>query len=584
MEFKDIGDVKKAVSSFRNDTVFLSLVSRWEDDFDLYWLKPYNAGSGYISYTSSSPRNLADKGLALQNNAKLLIQIPDETLLTPEREAASNMERLWYGILNLNDERLTTIRGLPNLRQQQSWYGIIRGSWFIKVFLNKNDKGETVPEIDIWDAYNTAYGRGKNGLAWAIHRRKATKDQIKSEFEIDIGKADTWVYDVWTEEKNGIAIEGRGWAKEMTPHGLDHCPIYYIQTPSMPALWHEHYQDTNIHRGEGIFAAARNLFPILNKTMSDYLTIVRRGVKSPLGYWSDDGSKTLDEDIFQVEKGAVVPLASGEKIEPILTPTMPGDSQTLLEMVLGEVQRSGFAHTSYGHLATRLSGFAIIQLLAAMETVIVPFIDAQTLSYNIICREIAQQFATGNYKPIYVRGRTSKNIKFGYPKAQVIRATDIRGDWHPEVKLEPILPRDDAQRMEIARLAGTPDAFGEPLLSRRTRLSDILQVRDPDLEEEKIDAEFSTALPLVRLGKTFDAQMKQGDTLGAQYTLMEMQQVLAGMAPTNKAGGGGAPPGQLDMLAAMGMGGVPSGETGLSPETMPPEAMGGVPAGAEGAI
>ena len=56
-----IQGIKKNIDSFRADSTFTKLKKRWEDDFDLFRLLPYNAGSGYYSYTSNSPRVLAEK-------------------------------------------------------------------------------------------------------------------------------------------------------------------------------------------------------------------------------------------------------------------------------------------------------------------------------------------------------------------------------------------------------------------------------------------------------------------------------------------------------------------------------------------
>ncbi len=105
--FTKIDEIKKAVNAFKNDTVFIKTQRRWDDDYDLWRLKDYDAGKGYYSYTSNSPRNLANKAVSMLTEAKLLIGIPEDMLQADEREVASNVERYMYGILNMTDTTLT---------------------------------------------------------------------------------------------------------------------------------------------------------------------------------------------------------------------------------------------------------------------------------------------------------------------------------------------------------------------------------------------------------------------------------------------------------------------------------------------
>lgn len=578
-------EILKADGDMRSETLWTKLRLRWENDFDLWRLREYDAGKGYYGYTSNSPRVFADKAISLINSAKLVIRVPPDVLQGPERQSAANLERFLYGLLLLNDERRFAM-GLPTLRAAMAWHTMIRGSCFVKFFLNKDGKGGTVPEIDIFDSYHTTYSMGSEGLDWVAHTKWITRQEAKDRYGYTTQDKLVKVVDFWDKEKNAVVLQDK-FIEEPFEHGLGYCPVLYVRCGSMEPTEHRHYLDTNTHVGESIFAANRNIYPLTNKTMSDFLTMVRRGVKVPLGYWSAGGQKTIEEDIYQVEKGAIVPMdsLSQEQVKPLFEPTMPKDAVPLMQILSGEEQRGSFPNTSYGELGFRLSGFAINQLQASLETVILPYVQAMENAYKVGLQWMHKQF-TNSFKPIYVQGRDSYGKEFGFPKPDKIKPKDIEGDWHPKVSLEPVLPSDDAQKYQLAQLAGQPDAFGNPMLSAQSR-REIVGVEDTDLEDEKIKIEWAEADPVIRLRRIFQAQQARGDFMGAQATLMRMmlemsrlQSQVQQMAMQQQQATQG-PTGQASM-GSPGTG-LPGGMGGVTSNVSPPEMGGNFPAGAMGA-
>jgi len=573
-----VKEILLADGTARADSLWSKRRKRWEDDFDMWRLRPYDAGKGYYSYTSNGPRILADKAMSLINGAKLIIRVPPDVLHGDERQKAANLERFLYGCLVINDDRRFLL-GLPALRDAMAWHSIVRGSYFVRVLLNKNKKGETTAEIDIFDAYHTTFSYGDEGMSWVANTKWVTKGVAKERYGYDTEEQLVKVIDFWDSEKNVVIVEEK--AVREQAHNIGYCPVLYVRCGSMEPTEHVHYTDTNINVGESIFAPNRNIFPITNKTMSDFLTIVRRGVKVPLGYWSAGGQKTIEEDIYQVEHGAIVPMDSlaQEKMAPLFEQTMPKDALPLMQIISGEEQRGGFPHTSHGELGFRLSGFAINQLQASTETVIWPYVTSTENAYRMILKWLHGQF-TNKFKPIYVMGRDSYGSEFGMPKPEKIKPDDISGEWHPMVTLEPIFPSDDAQRYQIANLARQPGATGEPMLSEQS-IKEMVGVEDPDLEDEKIKMEWANALPMVKLQRVFQAQQSRGDFMGAQSTMMlmmiemqKMQQQIGQMQ------GQGQPQGAQPTPPGTGLDG---GLGGVSSSVAPPEEGGNFPAGAQGA-
>jgi len=470
--------------------------------------------------------------------------------------------------------------GQPSIINQMAWHSAIRGGFLERIFVYKDEDGETVPSVDIWDWYHTSYAIGKKGMEWASNSRKMTRTQVESEWDIKVSTDEVDVLEHWENETYSV-IAGDKWAQEPTKHGQDHTPVYLIRSGSMPNIYSDIYKFTGAHSGESVFAPNRELFSILNKTLSDHLTIVRRGVKVPLGYWSSSGQETIEEDIYQVEKAATVSLRTGDEIKPLIQPTMPADTNLSLRIITDEIQRGSFPSTTYGELGFRLSGFAITQLQSAISTVITPLTQSISKACEMACRESLSQFVKGKFKPIYVMGRTSRNEAFGMPKPQKIKYSDLEGDWYPEVRIEPTLPKDDAQRYELARLAREGEV---PLMSDRTIRDELLGVDDPDLEAQQIDGEWADIkLPTVRLFRAYMDALEDGNEDKAMNILAELQQLrLAGAPKQGGAGRGGR--GAMSRLgrASMETPGAPSpvGPTGLSPETMPPEVLGGMSPGA----
>lgn len=582
----NIADIKKEVDGFFTTQNFTTLRRRWQADLELWRLKPYNAGAGYYSYTSNYPRLVADKAMAMLGQARLIIRYPDDTFDKDEQLKASNMERFLYGCLTMMDSRIKGTQ--PTFRDQLKWLLSLRGRVFPRVLMNKNAKGETFPDVALWDAYSTAYWLNANDVERACHVRAATKDQIKAEYAVDIKNAATrtglpanniLVYDYWDKEVNAVFIDGQ-WLKDPTPHGVGHCPVFYIKAGAMPSIWQTDDSALETYEGESIFVALRTVMPTINKTVSDLSSIVRRGVKTPLGVWSSDGQQTLGADVWQVEKGAEVQLRSDVVVKPLMEPAMPKDAMPLLQFSLGEAQRAGFPATSFGELGFRLSGFAISQLQESITTVLEPFAKAVETVYDRVCKELLEQYAQGGFKPIEVRGRTSYNRPFGYPIAERISSDEIDPKWIPEIKLVTVLPKDDVQAYNLAQLARQPDARGEPLLSQQTTHEEILHLDDPDLEQDRLAAEWADAQPLQRLFKQFQSQLSLGQYREAQLTLVEIQKFMMAMNPGLPPKGGQARGAisPTEELAGQGQGMAPA-PTGVSPMVSPPETMGQVSGG-----
>ena len=622
--YTTVPSVLNAVSAARNDTTFTALKTRWEKDFDLYRMNPYNAGTGYYAYTTNSPYGQVNKLLATLAEAKLMVRVPpDATLTEQDRNVANNVERFIYGEINNNDERRKK-NGQTSIREELSWYLALRGSCFIRVFVYSDLKDKTT-QVDItpWDSYSTTAGLGAEGLSWACHIRKTTKEAIEDEYQkvfpnLVPGQTYT-VYDYWDKANNAVFIDASTILKPFKAHGLDFCPVYSVVAGWMPNVWHEHYTDTAIHRGESLFAGARDIFKIKSRLVSDWLNIFHRGVKAPMAYYSNGGTKTIDEDIFRTEEVAIIPMdsnpSSRDELKPVMQPTMPSDASPLMGVISGEEQQVLFNAIAFGNAPSGLSGFAISNLQEAMLTIVQPYINALQDAYQIISLSALQQFGASSFQPVKVRGRTAQGKSFGMPQVAEIAPKDIDPNWYPEVTLVAKLPADDAQSYNLAALAQKSQ-----LLSVETIQDRLLGVQDTDVENERMIREKARSLPTIMLYNAFLEAQADGRPDIAQHIRLELTRLLAqegineqgaqggaqqpGQPPTQATPGASPmnippdqqmqgqpqfaqarPPAQLpprlqQLANKMRGAGMPGQGSGMPPTVMPNESQGGLPPGA----
>ena len=151
---------------------------RMQDDYDLYIMRPYDAGDGYESYTSNEPRTYADKIISWMAAAELIIRIPNLEEPRDMREMNDAKEKFLIGLFRGADERLRR-RMQPSLREQLSWYIALRGWYAGRALFHVDSKERVQIDITPWDIMHTYWGEGEEGLAWACYRIQKTCDFIE---------------------------------------------------------------------------------------------------------------------------------------------------------------------------------------------------------------------------------------------------------------------------------------------------------------------------------------------------------------------------------------------------------------------
>ncbi len=511
------------------------LKKRIEDDYDTWRLEPFILGADYDNYTTNEPRNLANKAIDILATAPIQARIPLQNNDEQERTRISATERFYYGALALANYRLqNTLQ--PSVQDQLAFHAVLRGWIAIRALFRKNDKGETVPDIAIWDILHTRWDIGSDGFLWICHKRPITKAQAKAEYDMDIAGASTYnqndrVYDYWDDEWNAVVLNNK-FAIEPWEHKLGHIPVLLKTVGSVPLVQSTRHTDTIKDSGESIFSNDRNIYPHKNKLVTLYSTVLGQAAHNPLAITSSGGKRDFKKSPYY--KGSVIQLDSdkNETVEALYKPEMPRQTGELLSIVQRDLSTGGVAPIASGELAFQLPYSGIKELLDAAKSIIKPRQKAIEESLTWVFRELAGQYGKGKFGKLRIHGRDGANEYFDMEMS----AKDMKGDWFPEVKLLADLPENETEKHAMAKLS-----IDTGMLSPQSASDRYIGVQDTDSEQRKINVHRAKQLPSVQVREYAMALIEDGRPDLANGVMKDYYMSL-GMQPPGAEGEQGNPP------------------------------------------
>ena len=286
---RSVDDITRLVEDHREATY--PFRDRMQDDYDLYIMRPYDAGDGYESYTSNEPRTYADKIISFMSAAQLIIRIPNIEEVREKRNMNDAKEKFLIGLFAGADERLRR-KLQPSLREQLSWYISLRGWYAGRALLHVDSNNKTQIDITPWDAMHTYWGEGEDGLEWACYRIQKTKGQILNQYGITLDEQDDEtpidVYDFYDTEDN-IVCTNDTILKQATPHNAGRVPVFLGMVGSQPLVQNldeTSLTDTIADYGESVYAGNRQIYDKHNFTMSVMMEMVSRSRKQGIKIFS----------------------------------------------------------------------------------------------------------------------------------------------------------------------------------------------------------------------------------------------------------------------------------------------------------
>ena len=535
---------------------------RMESDYGLYLLEAPPQEEGYTKFTSNEPQVFADKILSWLANANLVIRFPLGQKPREHRERDDRKEQFIQGLLKWVDENLADL-ALPGLREQLSFFIVLRGLFAGRALFIKTGDGTTKLEVMPWDPLYTYWGMGKDGLVWACYKMRRTGLELRDEYGVDLGDNDEGyeVLDYYNRYQNALIHEGRCLVAPQM-HYAGRVPVFLGAVASAPPIMRRDSVDRagpTKHYGESIYKPLRNTYRTFNETMGYYATLVRLSVEQGLILYSPTGAKKLKGGDPR-RAHTVLSLATTDKLVEMPMMEMSREAGAFVGQVSGEMQRGSLSHTSYGDLQFAISGIALSLLRQGNDAAIQPRVKALENAYSQIIRMLCQQYATGGFAPVDLRGSTQRKGWFADSYSEVDAQDSQRRPLAPVIKIVPVLPQDDAAKFAMAQMARGGKT---PLLPHREILDKVLEYQNVDAVLDMIKEEQGEQLsPLAALATLIEALKKQERWDLAGYyerdleRMMQEQQAAPPAPPTG------------------GLGKAPVGPPGLAPSVLPGAMMG----------
>jgi hypothetical protein len=494
------------------------LKDRFEADYKLWTMPLFKLSEKkgeWDNYTSNEAKNLANKIMEILGYAPLKISIPQGDDKEKERKDKAAAERFIYGALNIADSRLKdTVQ--PSIQEQLAFYAVLRGWVAVRAFIHaEEDGGEAFPDIAVWDVLNVTWDVGPNGKLWVCHKRPITETQAHEEYKIENPGKKPIAYDFWDEEKYQVIIDKKV-ILGPEEHGQDHPPIMIGMVGPAPFIQSGELSDTIQYVGESIYGPERHLFPVKNKILTYYMTLIGQSVHNPLVVSYSGGKPNMKENPYYKGSVTYLDVDKKQKIEPLFKPVMPQDAAAMVSMIQQELTMGGVLPLLSGIDEAGGSGYRANLLLHAASSILKPRQNVMEKTYEWLGRELLSQYKEGDFGALRVRGKDESGKSFDTE----ISPGDIKGDWFPEAELSPRLPED-----EPAKFAMYETAVRSGIFSAETGM-EKLGIPDTEAEKGRIWREKADSVPSVTVRKIMKELVDDGRADIAKQVWEEYQKSL----------------------------------------------------------
>ena len=591
-----IDDLRRKMQDMWDSSGFTNRRTRMEEDYNLYSLKPFDAGDGYQSYTSNQPKVVADKIISWMNDSRMIVTAPLSQRVS-EKDSGDSKEKYIVGAMNMADSRLIA-RGMLPVKSQIAAHITLRG-WFAgRAVLNKR-KDKTYVDISPFDPLRVVFEQDEDGIVWLAYRTLRSSASIKQLYKVDVDEPTNSEYDdefgvpVWDyydREQHAVIVDGQApkWGKSPLPHGVENAdgegiaPVFVGPVGIVPWMQGVHGDAVQTSDyGESIFSSNRNLFEEFNFVMSSTKTLVRRGVRQPYIVESPDGTQTLDTDPWQ--DGTEVPLPVGTTIRPMPEIKMPADTGDFNSLVSGELQRGGLSNVHMGELPFAISGYAANVVREGSAHTLEPRLKSLGSAFTQIGELLALQYVSNKFGKLTLAGRLNDlTDQFD----EEINPEDVEEGGRVTVQFKPNAGLEDPQKIATAQMLREGD---NPLAPDDWIWENILEVSDTEQFRTAISAQkANNGDPKVQLMNMITSLLKTGEenkamiyidllmkTVDQERMTEQMQQAQFAAASQQAAlppVAGGGQQAQPDSLGMPGGGGI---NAQLGPEGAPVQAAPG---------
>jgi hypothetical protein len=500
------------------------LFKRMDTDFASYWLlqnyKP-NRDEGVEqkdAYTTNRPRVLAETVHNAISMSEVVVRVDNDEAKEGGRKINDNYESWVIGSLtNANNWRLDG--GNYPLISEIGFRGITRGHVIAaRAMLRKHTiDGEeaTYEDITPIDARHLVFERGNGKILWAAIVTRRTRTQIRDEYP-DYKFEDTESNDGNQREKV-----------------IDYSPRFPIVIRSVGrnpgvsnfSFIQEEGGSTDIPgiagTGDSIWGPMRHANKSRNRSMTYRTGIMAREVQGVFTMASPGAEKDIEGRVDEPGRVHYLDSEAGEKLELIQLQKLGQDAQIYDAVVAQDELGADLPQAAYGNASVPISGATARMLGRTISNRIDPFLKPLESLLEGCIANLEAQYATGQYKPITVAGRTRQGINFN----REIKHTDIKNHGLLKITLKPELPEDRMEKILIATQAVKKDpATGEALYSYPGARDEILELQSGDKQERLNTVALAKgATPMLALTSQLEAAVDEGNMDVAAFLWSELQ-------------------------------------------------------------
>lgn len=449
------------------------IFDRMDTDEKLYFLEPYTmkylppddskTADDVANVTLNDPLLYATKAIAIMNGMSMQTVVKGRKM--SDRQT-TKLEEFLADIYYAIDEWLLN-RDIPGMDGFENEQICIRGRLAARCCFRL--EGETfIPDVLPLDTRHFTPRVGTRGIRWAAPDYDRNKTEVNEEYpEATWAGASSEVVDYWDDKRNVVFINSRQARDQNNAYGYP--PFVYVLCPSGSMLTSS---EAVKHRGESIFWANRDLWPVMNQTASILQTVNVYSLFQSLQYESSHGENMPKPQMSPWKPRTIHGVEKGMGYKQMPMSDIKAAARLFYSALETRLQRGSIAAIDYGTLTFPLSSLAITRLTASRDDMMIPRFNGKAMFRQMLSRMITNQCLALDTE-IHIGKPGSENT---YTKADLDGDYTIGYEFHTE-----------SQEQAIANLSTASGARG--ILSNDTILRDVLKIKDPDGEKFKLQSE-----------------------------------------------------------------------------------------------
>jgi len=473
---------------------------------------------------------MTDKIISYLIEAVMVVRTTFNAKDADSRKSGVAFEKFLRGCVRMANDRLTSLTN-PHLQNQISFYIGVRG-WFAgKAIFNKSNE-QVQCEIDVWDPMHTTWDIGDMGINWMAHSRYRSASSIYNMYGVDFSEQNAGVEEEdievieYIDKQIRCVVAHDKYLVKPVEHkitdgfGNPQCPGFLGYVGPSPMVQGKDDKNSSMEFvGESVLGQVRNLIDIHNKSMSDWMTLVRRAVKHPLILRSRDGRLRLMDDPYK--EGTNIQLKEGENIELAPEMKLVADAAAFVGLVNSDFQQGTLPDVVFGDIKFQLSGHAANILRSGASHQIIHRLEALGDAFYQIGQLLRWQYQSGKYGTIQFTGQMEELKEF---YDEEVLPEDIKKAGNLSVTFKNSLGLEDPARFSTAQMLREGDM---PMAPDSYIWDKILDVEDPDSFKKEILAQQAQfAEPKATAFAMWEGLTDTGQEVEAQFYLEQIKRIM----------------------------------------------------------